>query len=204
MNYLAHLLLSDGTPEGLVGNLAGDFVSGIDLSSVDPCLLPGIHQHRAVDRFTDSHELVRASRLRLDPAWRHWRGILVDVFYDHLLAREFEEITGQPLAEFSGRVYRALHDCREMLPPSLKRAAPIMIEHDWLNAYAHERGLREILARMSLRSSRAPRLHDAVDELVALKPALREDFRAFFPELQKVLAANGANAVAQINPNPDF
>lgn len=204
MNYLAHLLLSDGTPEGLVGNLAGDFVSGVDLSSVHPCLLPGIQQHRAVDRFTDSHELVRASRLRLDPAWRHWRGILVDVFYDHLLAREFESFTGQPLARFSGRVHRALHDCRAILPPSLKRAAPVMIEHDWLNAYAHEAGLREILARMSRRSSRAPRLQDAVDELAAAGPGLRQDFHAFFPELQKELAANGANAVAQINSNPGF
>jgi acyl carrier protein phosphodiesterase len=38
---------------------------------------------------------VRQTRNRLDPAWRHWRGVLVDVFYDHFLARDFEAHTGE-------------------------------------------------------------------------------------------------------------
>ncbi|MBX3460554.1 MAG: DUF479 domain-containing protein [Planctomycetes bacterium] len=200
MNYLAHLVLSDGTPHGLAGNLAGDFVSGLDLSSVHPLLLPGIHQHRAVDRFTDAHPVTRRSRMRLDPKWRHWRGILVDVFYDHLLAREFEAFAGEPLPAFAARAYTALGECQPLLPPRLARITPVMIEHDWLCAYAHERGLRAILWRMSRRARKAPDLHEAVDELVAARGGFSADFQEFFPQL---LAAHGTSARAACNANPE-
>lgn len=200
MNYLAHMLLSDGTPHGMAGNLAGDFVSGLDLSSVHPLLLQGIEQHRAVDRFTDSHPVTRRSRNRLDPKWRHWRGILVDVFYDHLLARGFEAFSAEPLPAFAARAYAALAECESILPPRLRRVAPVMIEHDWLGAYAHEQGLRAILWRMSRRARKAPELHEAVDELLAARDDFAADFQEFFPQLA---AAHGACARVSCNANPE-
>lgn len=188
MNYLAHLVLSDQTPLGLVGNLAGDFLRGVDVSTLHPEVRRGVALHRAVDAFTDSHPLPRQSRDRLDPAWRHWRRVLVDVFYDHVLARDFERHASQPLPEFAARVYTALEAHAALLPPTLQRAAPVMIDHDWLSAYAHADGVEEILWRMSRRSRHAPALDRAAGELRANADAFAADFAAFFPRLRAHVA----------------
>jgi acyl carrier protein phosphodiesterase len=183
MNYLAHMLLSDGSPEGLVGNLAGDFMRGVDVSSLALPMQAGVLLHRAVDKFTDAHPIVRASRARLPQQWRHYRGVLVDVFYDHFLARDFDDWSPEPLDWFAGRVYRALREYHEMLPPRLQKAGPAMIEHDWLRAYAHVEGLRVVLQGMSRRAKREVALDDSVACLQAHYAAFESDFKAFFPDL---------------------
>jgi acyl carrier protein phosphodiesterase len=194
MNYLAHLVLSDQTPLGMVGNLAGDFLRGVDVSTLHPEIRRGVALHRAVDVFTDNHPVPRQSRERLDPAWRHWRRVLIDVFYDHCLARDFERHAGKPLSDFAAHVYAALEEQAEQLPPALQRAAPVMIEHDWLRAYAHIEGVEEILWRMSRRSSRAPALDRAGIELRARIAEFSADFNAFFPQLQALAAKQNSRA----------
>jgi acyl carrier protein phosphodiesterase len=177
------MLLSDGSPEGMMGNLAGDFVRGVDVSSLSAPLLAGVVLHRAVDRFTDAHPAVQRSRARLPEHWRHYRGVLVDVFYDHFLARDFERFAGEPLDAFAARVYAALNDQLAHLPPRLQAAAPKMIEHDWLRAYAHREGLEIVLRGMSRRARRDVALEHAVAALDAEYDALSDDFESFFPEL---------------------
>lgn len=183
MNYLAHMLLADDTAESLLGNLAGDFVRGVDVSTMPAGMQRGVELHRAVDRFTDAHPLVRRSRRRLPQDWRHYRGVLVDVFYDHFLASEFERHAGQALDTFAERVYAALDAHIEQLPPRLQQAAPVMIERDWLRAYAHIEGLEVVLQGMSRRARRKVALHESTQTLRAQYDALRDDFEGFFPEL---------------------
>ena len=185
MNYLAHMFLSDGSPEALVGNLAGDFVRGIDVSSLDSEVRAGVELHRAVDRFTDSHPVVMRSRSRLPASWRHYRGVLIDVFYDHFLARDFEAHAGEPLKVFAAKVYSALVAQHDSLPPRLQRAAPVMIEHDWLQAYSRIEGLEVVLQGMSRRARREVALHESTGVLREEYTALQEDFDCFFPELRK-------------------
>lgn len=185
MNYLAHMLLSDGSPEALVGNLAGDFVRGVDVSSLNREMQAGVELHRAVDRFTDSHPVVMRSRSRLPASWRHYRGVLIDVFYDHFLARDFETHAGEPLDDFAKRVYNALATQHDSLPPRLQRAAPVMIEHDWLRAYSRIEGLEVVLQGMSRRARREVALHESTGALRQQYNALQDDFDCFFPELRK-------------------
>ncbi|MCB9893638.1 MAG: DUF479 domain-containing protein [Planctomycetes bacterium] len=179
------MVVSDGTPKGLVGNLAGDFVRGVDVASMPRHLQDGVALHRAVDRFTDAHPLVMQSRARLPQRWRHYRGVLVDVFYDHFLARDFESHVGEPLDGFAGRVYTALRDQHETLPPRLQRAAPAMIEHDWLRAYAHVEGLEAVLRGMSRRARREVALDAATADLREHYAAFERDFAEFFPQLRR-------------------
>jgi acyl carrier protein phosphodiesterase len=183
MNYLAHMFLSDGSPESLLGNLAGDFVRGVDVSSMTPGMQAGVQLHRAVDRFTDAHPLVQQSRARLPQSWRHYRGVLVDVFYDHFLARNFKALSGESLDVFATRVYSALDKHADALPPRLRQAAPVMIERDWLRAYAHIEGLEIVLRGMSRRARRDVALHESVGALRQNYTDLQADFENFFPQL---------------------
>lgn len=184
MNYLAHLVLADDTPESLIGNLAGDFLQGVDMSTLHPALLPGIARHRAVDTFTDSHAVVARSRARLSARWRLWGRVLVDVFYDHFLAANFPRHTGLQLHAFARQVYGALQSNPKLLPPRLAQAAPVMIRHDWLMAYTQVDGVGVILGRMARRTRHGADLGQAIDDLRREYAGLETDFDEFFPLLR--------------------
>jgi len=89
MNFLAHLYLADPQPLGLLGSLMGDFVKGPLGGRYPEPITRGIMLHRRIDTFTDAHAVVRASRTRISPGRRRFAGIMIDVFYDHFLARDW-------------------------------------------------------------------------------------------------------------------
>ena len=184
MNWLAHLQLAGDRTFERLGQLAGDFVRGLGIADVDPDLRPGLRAHRAIDAFTDAHPMVRRSRARLVPAGR-FSGVLVDVLYDHVLARDWPRHTpGQrPLRAFVDRVHVELVEHRDRLPPDLRDALPRLIGEDWLASYGSTDGLRRILVRMEGRLRRPAGFSEVVDRLDSLRAPLSRDFAAFWPDL---------------------
>ena len=184
MNWLAHLRLSPADPLLRLGNLCGDFVRGTDPATLHPDLQRGIAQHRAIDRFVDAHPIVRTSRERLDPGARRFAGVLVDVFYDHFLARDWHRHgDGGPLAAFAAGVHDDLERHRTLLPPRLVSALPWLKAQGWLAGYAQVDGIDAVVRRMAGRLSRPSPLADGAAELRAHYDALDIDFAAFWPEL---------------------
>ncbi|MDY6847967.1 MAG: ACP phosphodiesterase [Geoalkalibacter sp.] len=179
MNYLMHLYLSDGSDEGLLGNLMGDFVKGSIGDCFSAAVRRGIEEHRRLDAFAQIEPHFKRSRQRLDPQYGHCRGIMVDIFYDHILAREWHHHHPQPLENFAGHVYRLLQDHFDQLPPDLQRIAPRMIEHDWLAGYRNLQVIGKVLQNLSRRLSRPTPLAQSLPQLQIHYPRLREDCRQF-------------------------
>jgi acyl carrier protein phosphodiesterase len=93
MNFLAHLHLSGNNPNIMLGNFMGDFVKGKSYrQQYEPEIIKGIELHRSIDEFTDSHPVVTESKNRLRPTYRHYSGVIVDVFYDHFLAANWNQV----------------------------------------------------------------------------------------------------------------
>lgn len=184
MNYLAHLFLAKPGDDALVGNLLGDFVKG-PLEEAPDRYRDGIALHRAIDEFTDDHPRVRESRRRISAERRRFAGIIVDMCYDHFLARSWERFTDVPLPEFSARVYGLLQERVDHLPARLQFALPHMEREDWLASYRDPEGIALALDRMSRRSKRSGRLVGAGAELLAQYAGLERDFESFFPELRR-------------------
>ncbi len=184
MNWLAHLRLSPGDPLLRIGNLCGDFVRGVDVAALAPELQRGIRQHRAVDAFVDAHPIVRTSRERLDPPFRRLAGVLVDMFYDHYLARDWDRLgDGQPLPAFAASVHALLRQYEALLPPRLASVVPWMEGQGWLVGYAAIDGIDVVLRRMARRLSRPTPLGEGAAQLRAHYDALAGDFAVFWPEL---------------------
>ncbi len=183
MNYLAHLHLGGPLPEQLLGSLYGDFVKGRLEGRFSAPLEAGIRLHRQIDAFTDSHPLVLAAIGRFPAERRRYAGIIVDVFFDHCLARHWADYSQQPLADFSRHVYRVLA-AEADLPGRLAAMAPHMIAEDWLGSYRDFRVIERVLQGISRRLSRPEGLAGAFEEVQALYEPLSEDFRAFYPVVQ--------------------
>ena len=185
MNYLAHLFLSEGTPESLIGNLLGDFVKGTAVNLYPEEIRKGIDLHRKVDSYTDSHPIVRSSKSLVSSHRRRFAGVLIDVFYDHFLAKNWLEYSEIPLRDFSQDVYKILQDNRDILPDSLQRVLPTIIARDLLSSYQEIAEIGITLTRMSARLKRTNNLASGIEDLTANYQRLESDFRDFFPDLIK-------------------
>jgi acyl carrier protein phosphodiesterase len=200
MNYLAHLYLAEEHAESLLGNLLGDFVKGAVGDSYSEEVRKGIELHRKVDRYTDSHAVVRASLNLISPYRRRFAGVMVDIFYDHLLAKNWQMYSTMPLADFSQNIYRVLKEHHAVLPARLQQMLPYIIEEDWLTSYkeipAIDRALNRIAGRIVKRFGRDSSLLNSVEELQANYQQLESNFHQFFPDLidyvkaQRVLEDN--------------
>ncbi|MEO4047497.1 ACP phosphodiesterase [Pseudomonas sp. CAU 1711] len=191
MNYLAHLHLGGDSPAQLLGSLYGDFVKGPLAGRFAPDIEAAIRLHRRIDAFTDRHPLVERARARFPAERRRTSGILLDLFFDHCLARDWAQFADEPLAGFTARVYRLLAAQPE-LPERLASIAPRMAAQDWLGSYRDFAVLEQVLGGMSRRLSRPQLLAGAMGELERLYRPLSADFRAFYPELQAFVASAGA------------
>ena len=192
MNYLAHLHLGGPRPGQLLGSLYGDFVKGPLAGRFAAEVEAAILLHRRIDAFTDRHPLVRAACARFPVERRRYAGILLDLFFDHCLARHWDDYADEPLGGFSARVYRVL-DAEPQLPGRLAQIAPRMAAQDWLGSYREFAVLERVLLNMQRRLSRPEGLDGALIELERLYPALLEDFRRFYPELMAFARAARAD-----------
>jgi acyl carrier protein phosphodiesterase len=198
MNYLAHVFLSDHTPEGVVGALLGDFVKGPVGAPYSTAVREAILLHRAIDRYTDAHAGVRASCALVSRERRRFAGIMVDVFYDHFLARHWSRYSAVPLDDFTREVYAILARQRAGFPERLQRLLPYLIGDDWLGSYrelwAIDAALNGI-ARRFKRFPRAQQLTQAIQELEQNYSRFEAHFLAFFPELRRYVQAGAPGTV---------
>lgn len=183
MNYLAHLHLGGDAPSQLLGSLYGDFVKGRLEGRFPADIEAAIRLHRRIDAFTDSHPLIERARARFPAERRRTSGILLDLFFDHCLARHWQDYATQPLPVFTARVYAVL-GAEAQLPERLAHIAPRMAAQDWLGSYRDFAVLEQVLYGMRRRLSKPQLLDGAMVELERLYEPLSDDFRAFYPQLQ--------------------
>ena len=183
MNFLTHLFLSGGAPELLVGNLMGDFVKGRLDGRFPPGIERGILLHREIDSFAGQNRNFLRSKRRLDQSFGLYRGVLVDLFYDHFLAAHWEDYADVPLSFFISDAWRVLREHKEFLPDKLQRIMPFMFR-DWLPSYSDIGGIAVVLHRIShFRLKRANPLGEGAEALSRHYGGLYGDFREFLPEL---------------------
>lgn len=187
MNWLAHLYLSEPETEFRLGNLLADQVRGPDRTRMSPTFLRGVACHQVIDAFAESHPVVKRSRQRIGPEQRRFSGILVDVFYDHFLARNWAEYSTTPLPQFTHGAYADFTPHISTLPEEARITLERIIEHDWLTSYREIAGIEDVLERLSgrltERLNRPMALHSAVKDLQTHYGEFEADFQEFFPKL---------------------
>ena len=200
MNYLAHAWLARHSDDAILGALLGDFVFGQSaLADWPPAVRAEIVRHRRIDRYTDDHPAVVATRTRFGDL-RRYAGIVLDVYFDHCLARDWARWDATPLDAFTDRVYRILAERHAVLPPRLAALAPRMAAHDWLGAYARRESVDAAVRGISTRLSRnGDRLVACLDVLRRNEDAAQSAFDAFCPDLVAAAARMRDGELGQLD-----
>lgn len=189
MNFLAHLYLGPQAAEPALGSVLGDFVKGpVSALDLPDAVREGVWLHRRIDGFTDQHALVLRSKQRISPLRRRYAGILVDMYYDHLLARHWSNFHAEPLAEYSAAMYRHLLSQRALMPEHARRVIERMAEYDWLSSYAELDNLHRAVDNLARRLTRENSLPGGVAELEADYAGFESDFLAFMPSVKSFVA----------------
>ncbi|MDI5950091.1 acyl carrier protein phosphodiesterase [Flavobacterium yafengii] len=183
MNFLAHIYLSGDNDLIKIGNFMADGIRGKHFESYPLEIQKGIILHRAIDTFTDAHPIFRQSTKKLHEKYHHYAGVIVDVFYDHFLAKNWNTYSDEKLEEFVERFYQSLHNNPDILSDRTKGMMPYMIEHNWLVSYQTVDGINRILTQMDQRTKNESKMRFATNELSEFYLQFEEEFTNFFQEL---------------------
>ena len=188
MNWLAHVLLSEPNVQFQLGNLLADVVRGAQRDAMSADFVRGAACHKAIDAFTDAHPVVKRSRARIGSEHRRFSGVLIDVFYDYYLARNWERYSPIALDVYTAAFYASAQAHVIELPPVARTMLERIIRYDLLGSYARvdgvERALRRISTYLESRWHKQFALDQGVRDLIAHEAELAADFHEFFPTLQ--------------------
>lgn len=187
MNFLFHMYLSGDDQELLVGNLMGDFVKGPLGDDYPPRIRQGLMLHRKIDSFAQGDIDFQATRLRLSPEYGLYRGVLVDLFYDHFLAKEWDSWSDTPFKDYLSWARGAVEKQLEIMPVKLQEIVPVIF-NELLPSYKNITGTEAALMRMSGRVKRPNPLGEGGAELTRHYEAIKADFERFTPTAQRFAA----------------
>lgn len=183
MNFLAHIYLSGENENIIIGNFIADGIKGKRYLKYPPEIAKGILLHRGIDSFTDSHPTVRKSTAKLHENYGHYSGVIVDILYDHFLAKNWHKYHPQPLDEYVQDFYSLLRENFTKLTPRIQKMMPFLISQNWLLEYATVEGIGKILAQMNVRTKGVTQMDQAVNELRENYDEFEAEFTSFFDEL---------------------
>lgn len=190
LNYLAHLFLSGLDEEVLIGNFIGDYVKGRSFMRFSEKVRKGITLHRNIDMFTDTNTIVRASKSRFSEQYGKYSGVIIDIFYDHFLTRNWDKFCSIDLFSFAGKVYKILNKNFAVLPEEVQLFIPSFINNRWLTAYQSLKGIDLVLRKMSKRTSLPDHTEFAIQVLNEEYDFIDEEFLAYFPKLMEYVNKN--------------
>jgi acyl carrier protein phosphodiesterase len=196
MNYLAHILLAGPTVEAQLGGLFGDFSKPGAIAHFSPLMQREILLHRAIDSFTDSHPVVLAAKALFRAHTRRYSGIILDVFYDHVLAQHWHHYCTLDLSAFLDKFYREMEDFTHLFPEKFAQLKSRLVAEDWLGSYRTFAGVEIAIRRLSTRlSTGGAAMQAGVEDLCQNYENFCAGFTQFFPALMTYVAAQRAHLV---------
>ena len=182
MNYLAHALLSAHSEDLLIGNFIADHIRGNHYTELPAPIIEGIKMHRQIDHFTDTHLIFKESKRFFYPHYEKHSGILIDIYFDHLLAKNFSLFSAESLSDFSTKTYAAYNRNLLHLPEHSRRFLNYLIRNDLYVAYSQQEGISTVLQHLSQRINHGVQLENSMDFFVQKEDLLTEMFFEFFED----------------------
>ncbi|WP_395064459.1 ACP phosphodiesterase [Flavobacterium sp.] len=185
MNFLAHIYLSGNNDLLKIGNFMADSIRGNSYLDYPDEIRKGILLHRYIDTFTDAHPIYRKSKHKLHEKYGHYSGVIMDIVYDHYLAKNWAKYSDEKLEDYAATFYKLLQDNHGLLTEQIQKMMPYMIARNWLVSYASLDGLEMILFQMDYRTKHRVHMQEAIVEVKQFYTEFEEEFTLYFEELQQ-------------------
>jgi len=191
--HISHIYLSYDNDQIKIGNFIADFVKGNKYKGFSDEIQKGIKLHRLIDSFTDSHPVVRKSKRRLHERYRHYDGVIIDIFMDHFLAKKWKYFSKINLVEYENNFIELLEKNTVILPAEVLRILPYLKAQLWLSSYATLQGISKTLQGVNKRTKGISKMDLAINDLQENYGKYESDFLSFFNELEKFVQKPNLN-----------
>jgi acyl carrier protein phosphodiesterase len=188
MNYLVHLYLSGKNKDILIGNFIADSVKGSKYKDYPTDIQRGIVLHRQIDTHTDAHPNFRTSTKLLHKNYGHYSGVIVDIFFDHFLAKNWSNYSSISLVNYAQECYSILNKNIKIMPEKAQYILPYMTKGNWLLSYASIEGISSVLSAMNRRTNGRSGMDKATVELQQYYTEFEADFKIVFKDLKQMSA----------------
>ncbi len=185
MNYLAHIYLSYENDAIKIGNFISDFIRGNKYKHLPISIQKGILLHRKIDSFTDNHSVVKQSKRRLDKQYGHYTGVIIDILYDHFLAKNWKQFSNTSLMDYEKEFIELLVQNKAILPEKVLNIIPYLSQQHWISSYATIEGISKTLVGVNKRTNGVSKMNLAINDLQDNYMELEKDFFLFFNDLQQ-------------------
>ncbi|WP_333606784.1 acyl carrier protein phosphodiesterase [Arsukibacterium sp.] len=191
MNYLAHAALAQPNQHSLVGNLLGDFCKGVCVDALHPAIKSGLHNHRATDRYTDTHPLIVSQKVLFSPQRRRFAAVAMDVLFDHFLIHHWQQFYPQPFEHYKAQLYAELTEAAPLMPNAMRKTMLRVCQQDWFTSYQQLPMLGLALDHIAQRVRFSNQFSGIIDEISPRYAQLEQCFLQFYPQLQQHLQQLG-------------
>lgn len=183
MNFLGHIYLTGNDRELLLGNFMADSIKGNNYLEYPQSIQKGVLLHRFIDSYTDDHPSFRDSTSKLHADFGHYSGVLVDIFYDHFLAKNWNDFHSTPLEVFAQEFYTYMDNRYDKMTSAMKYMFPYMRDNNWFMRYTTLQGIEKTLTEMGGRIGREFELEKSVQNLENEYESFQKDFDIFITDI---------------------
>ena len=184
LNFLAHIYLSGENDFLKIGNFIADTVRGKQYLEYPQAIQQGILLHRKIDSFTDQHPIFRMSKKRIFPIFGHYSGVIVDIYYDYFLAKNWHYFSDVSLSEYTNEFYKLLLQHQNLFNEKANLLISHMIKDNWLESYQTLKGIESIFFQMDKRTGFISKMKLATNVLQEDETTFEKEFFIFFKEIQ--------------------
>ena len=184
MNFLAHFYLAGESEELIIGNFLGDMIRKVEWPNFSSKIVEGIKMHQQIDYFTDSHKIVKQHKKLLIAKHGHFSGVILDIFYDYFLAKNWDNHHNTSLPSYANWVYQSLEKKESNYNKKAKTAFNHMKKYNWLMAYSSTDGIDQVLKGMAQRTRFDSEMGNALTDLQRHNSIYQDGFNEFFLELK--------------------
>ncbi len=185
MNYLAHAFLSFNNEHITIGNFIADHIKLADADKLPPEIKKGVLIHRRIDYFTDTHPLFIKSKRHFYEGFERYSGVLVDIYYDYILAKNFDKYSEVGLEPFVKNIYSVLEKNKEHLPESSIGFLNYVLQRNTFFEYSKIEGIELVLQHLSYRINHGVFLNESLPLFLKYEKEIEEEFIDFFEDLIK-------------------
>ncbi|MDX1283947.1 MAG: ACP phosphodiesterase [Draconibacterium sp.] len=166
-----------------MGNFIGDYIKGNKYQDYPEEIAKGIILHRKIDTFTDRHFKHKEAKLFFRDNFGLYSGIVVDFFYDHFLAKNWNDYSEDTLRAFSKKVHAILLSNFRYLPTRVQGFLPFLIQNKRLESYATVDGIINSMRIMANYTSLPAKSDEAKNILEKNYQSLEQNFSEFMEEI---------------------
>jgi acyl carrier protein phosphodiesterase len=183
MNFLTHLFFANESSEQTKGLITGNATKASDLATYNLEVLKGIAIDMQIGLWAENHPAFQRSLQRLNFKFGEKQAtFIINVFYDHMLAKDWQKYSKQSLEEFSERIYEIILINRYSFPYRVRKFAPEMIAKKWITSMRNIEGTHQYIKMLS-KNERTINIDQCLFELIENYQHYQKDFEEYFSSL---------------------